>query len=183
VKLPWASDIFYFDEIIMLITEKLGNTRNISIIEDDIDVVSIEWFETNKRILHKQTRKGQNITLKFLKENHALADGDILWKDQNTVIVVEIKDCKCIVVTPVTTLTAAAFCYEIGNRHMPVYYEGNDLLIPYEVTVYNLLEALGYQLRMEERKLNTALKTTVLPHLRLIGTGSIHNPGQLLTSS
>ena len=167
----------------MLITEKLGNTRNTSVIEGDIDILSIEWFETHKRILHKQTKKGQNITLKFLKENHALADGDILWKDQDTVIVVEIKDCKCIVVTPNAILTAASLCYEIGNRHLSVYYEGNDLLIPYEVTVHNLLEALGYQLRIEERKLNTALKTTVLPHLRSADTGSIHKTSQLLTSS
>jgi urease accessory protein len=167
----------------MLITEKLGNTGNGALIEGDMDVVSIEWFETNKRILHKQTKKGRSITLKFLKENPSLADGDILWKDQDTTIVVEIKDCKCIVVTPNTILTAASLCYEIGNRHMPVYYEGNDLMIPYDVTLHNLLEALGYQLRIEERKLNDALKTTILPHLRLPDTDSIFKTSQLLTSS
>ncbi len=51
----------------MLIKEKLGNIYTASIINADIDVVPIEWYEANKRILHKQTNNGSNITIKFLK--------------------------------------------------------------------------------------------------------------------
>jgi urease accessory protein len=157
----------------MLIKEKLGNINNTSIINCDIDKVIIEWYEAGKRILHKQTKSGIDITIKFLKENPDLKDGDILWRDENSIIAVEIKPCKCIVITPNSMLTALSVCYEIGNRHLPLFYEGEDLLVPYEMPLYNLLLASGYELRMEERKLSNALKTTVLPHLQVTGTDSL----------
>lgn len=168
----------------MVIKEKLGNIYTISIIGRDIDVLPIEWYETNKRIQHKQTKQGRNITLKFLRENPDLKEGDILWEDQNTLIIVEIEPCKCIVITPKTILAASSLCYEIGNRHLPLYCEGDDLLVPYEMPLHNLLQAAGSLLRVEERKLNNALKTTVLPHLQLTGANDLFSKiCQLSTSS
>ncbi len=59
-----------------------------------------------------------------------------------------------------TTHYACCFilCYEIGNRHLPLFYEGDDLLVPYEVPLYNLLQATGYELKVEERKLRQCFK-------------------------
>ncbi len=70
-------------------------------------------------------------------------------------------------------LAASSICYEIGNRHIPLFYEENDLLVPYEVPLHNLLKASGHQLKIEERKLRNAFKTTVLPHLQVAGTVSM----------
>ena len=70
----------------MLIKEKLGNINTTSIINRDIDVVIIEWYEANKRILHKQTKSGIAVTIKFLQENPNLKEGDILWQDENSII-------------------------------------------------------------------------------------------------
>ena len=78
----------------MLITEKLGNINTGVIFHRTIDIVSIEWYEAKKRILHKQTKQGREITIKFLRENPDLKEGDILWLDENTMIAVEIKPCK-----------------------------------------------------------------------------------------
>ncbi len=129
-----------------------------------IDKLIIEWYETSKRILHKKTVGGIPVTLKFLNRNPDLKDGDILWQDQHTAIVIEIKPCECIVITPGNMLEAAAVCYEIGNRHLPLFYEANELLIPFESPIHNLLSAVGYSLKIEERKLKSRFKTTVLPH-------------------
>jgi urease accessory protein len=156
----------------MLVKEKLGNIHT-KVISQDVDVVIIEWYETNKRILHKQTESGLPVTTKFLNENPNLADGDILWQDENLVVAVQIKPCECIVISPATIPAAASLCYEIGNRHLPLFYEGNDLLVPYEALLHNLLLASGYPLKVEERKLTNVLKTTVLPHLRVAGTDSL----------
>jgi urease accessory protein len=144
----------------MVITEKLGNIYTASITNCAVDAVIIEWYEANKRILHKQTKTGIDITIKFLKENPGLKEGDILWRDENSMIAVEIKTCKCIVITPGTMLAASSVCYEIGNRHLPLFYEGDDLLVPYEVPLHNLLQASGYRVKTEERKLNNELRTT-----------------------
>lgn len=156
----------------MLITGKLGNIHK-RMISHDVDVVIIEWYETNKRILHKQTESGIAITTKFLNENPNLEDGDILWQDENSIIAVQIKPCECIVITPATMLIVASLCYEIGNRHLALFYEGDELVVPFEGPLHNLLQASGYQIKVEKRKLNNPLKTTVLPHLQVAGAGSL----------
>ena len=150
----------------ILVKEKLGNIYSASNHERDIDVLLIEWHETRKRILHKQTRQGKDVTIKFLNENPNLKDGDILWQDENTIIAVEIKPCKCIIIIPENLLTAASVCYEIGNRHLPLFYEGDELLVPYDAPLYTLLQVLGYAIKAGERKPSNSFQTTVLPHLQ-----------------
>ncbi len=167
----------------MLIIEKSGNINTTLIINRDIDVVIIEWYEASKRILHKQTKSGIAVTIKFLQENPNLKDGDILWQDENSIIAVEINPCKCIVITPGTMLTASSICYEIGNKHLPLFYEGDDLLVPYEMPLHNLLLASGYEIKIEERKLNNAFRTTVLPHLQVSGNDSLFSKILKLTTS
>ena len=168
----------------MLIKEKLGNINTSSISNCMIDALVIEWYETNKRILHKKTKSGIDITMKFLQENPNLKNGDILWQDENSIIAVEINPCDCIVITPESMLQASSVCYEIGNRHLPLFYEGDELLIPYDVPMYNLLQGSGYTVKAEERKLNNSFQTTVLPHLQVGITDSLPNKiHQLITSS
>ncbi|MEO8108589.1 MAG: urease accessory protein UreE [Ginsengibacter sp.] len=157
----------------MLIQRKLGNIHSSSTNNLVIDKLIIEWYETGKRILHKETESGNAVILKFLNENPDLKDGDILWQDQHAAIAIEIKPCESIVITPGNALETASICYEIGNRHLPLFHEGNELLIPYEAPIHNLLNAAGYKLAIEERKLNNCFKTTVLPHLQVAATDSL----------
>ena len=156
----------------ILVKEKLGNIHSASDHDRDIDVLLIEWHEARKRILHKQTSQGKDVTLKFLNENPNLKDGDILWQDENTIIAVEINRCDCIVIVPESMLQASSVCYEIGNRHLPLFFEDDELLIPYDVPLYNLLQVLGYTIKRENRKLNNSFQTTVLPHLQISFTDS-----------
>ena len=157
----------------MLIQEKSGNINSLSNKEWIIDALEIEWYETNKRILHKKTKSGIEIILKFLGESPDLKDGDMLWQAENKIIAVEIIPTECLVIEPQTILSASSVCYEIGNKHLPLFYEGSELLIPYEVPLHNYLLASGYEVKIEMRKLNNQFRTTVLPHLQVGGTGSL----------
>ena len=159
----------------MLIEEKLGNIHTVATGNCGVDVVDIAWYETNRRILHKVTRRGTSITLRFFNDSPGFRDGDILWRDHETVIVVDILPCKCIVITPANLPATAWVCYEIGNRHLPLFYEGGDLLVPYETPLYNLLQASGHNVFVAERKLNNPLKTTVLPHVQIAESAAIYN--------
>lgn len=156
----------------MLLTEKYGNIYTSNLSNIDIDKVCIEWYESSRRILHKTTRSGIQVSLKYLNENPNFKDGDILWLDEKLMIVIEIISTQCIVITVDSTMAAAALCYEIGNRHLPLFYEENELLIPYDVPMYNLLQSSEYVMRIEERKLNNPFKTTVLPHIQVAGNGN-----------
>ncbi len=147
----------------MLIQQKQGNISNGSV-NKNIDWLQLEWHETRKRILRKQTQRGNDISIKFLNENPGLTEGDILFEDDKTIIAVSVLPCECIVIKPTNMFEMASVCYEIGNKHLPLFYEEESLLVPFDAPLMRLLSAQGYDVKKEERKLLQPLKTTVAPH-------------------
>ncbi len=148
----------------MIIQQKIGNINSTSTGNRHIDWLAFEWYETNKRILRKKTKSGTDVSLKFLKENPALTEGDILYEGAQTIIAVTVLPCDCIVIKPTSMFEMASVCYEIGNKHLPLFYENDELIVPFELPLFRLLSAQGYKVRQEERKLLQPLKTTVSPH-------------------
>lgn len=147
----------------MLIQTKTGNlsdrTNNKA-----VDWLPLQWHETRKRILRKKTAGGKEVAVKFLNENPDLTEGDILFEDKETIIVVSVLPCDCIVIKPGNMFEMASVCYEIGNKHLPLFYEHESLLVPFDAPLMRLLQAQGYDVQKEERKLLQPLKTTVAPH-------------------
>lgn len=148
----------------MLIQEKIGSLAHFDAGDRNIDYLPIEWYETGKRILRKPTRAGRDMALRFLKESPALADGDILYADDQTVIAVEILPCDAMTIKMTTPSAIAAACYEIGNRHLPLFLEENELLAPFEDPLFRWLTANGYNPTRQERKLLHALRSTIIAH-------------------
>jgi len=148
----------------MLVQQKVGNIEGYAIENKTIEKIELEWFETNKRILHKKTNAGMDVSLRFLKENQQLTEGDILFEDEKKLIVVEIKSCDAIVIKPASMQEMASICYEIGNKHLPLFYFADELLTAFEKPLYNLLLSSGYDVKQGQRKLLHPLKTTVSPH-------------------
>jgi urease accessory protein len=148
----------------MLIQNKTGNISTLEINQRMVDYISLEWYEARKRILRKTTQSGKEVSIKFLNENPELTEGDILFADEQTIIAVEILPCDCIAVQPKNMFEMASVCYEIGNKHLPLFYEAEVLLIPLDIPLLRLLSAQGYDIKEERRKLLQPLKTTVSPH-------------------
>jgi urease accessory protein len=148
----------------MVIKEKIGNINTTEIDNLTVDYLPIHWYETNKRILHKKTNAGVAVVMKFLNENQQLTSGDIVYKDVTAIIVIDVVACEAIVIQPKTMYDMASVCYEIGNKHLPLFFDKDELLIPFEQPIFKLLTAQGYNVRIEKRKLLTPLKTTVAAH-------------------
>lgn len=147
----------------MLIQQKLGNV-NSSSVNKNIDWLELEWYEANKRILRKKTKAGREIVMKFLKENQNLTQGDIICEDAETIVAIDIQPCESIIIKPKDNFEVAAVCYEIGNKHLPLFFQADELLIAYEAPLFNLLISLGYEVKKEKRKLLNPLKTSVAAH-------------------
>ena len=148
----------------MLVQEKIGKLTSFEINHRPVDYILLEWYEARKRILRKTTQSGKEISIKFLNENPALTEGDILFADDSTIIAVSILSCDCIAVQPKNMFEMATVCYEIGNRHLPLFYEADQLLVPFEMPLYNLLSVQGYDVQQAKRKLLQPLKTSVSPY-------------------
>ncbi len=163
----------------MLIKEKLQHLSSYETTGRNIDWLVLEWYETNKRILHKRTTSGRDVTIKFLQENQNLTQGDVLYQDAETIIAVEIADCDVIVIRPKSMYEMAAVCYEIGNKHLPLFYENEELLVAYEAPLLRLLKNAVYDVAEGKRKLLHPLKTTVTPH----GSSSLFSKIMNLTTT
>ena len=148
----------------MLIQQKIGHIKDYPNNTKAIDWLKLQWFETNKRIQRKHTESGLEIAIKFLRENPNLTQGDILFEDEKSIIAIDILPCECIVVAPKNMFEMASVCYEIGNKHLPLFFDKEELLVPNEMPLYKLLTAQGYIVKQEQRQLLQPLKTSVAPH-------------------
>ena len=167
----------------MTIKEKIGSIKNIDVNGRAIDHLELEWYETNKRILHKKTIAGKEAVLKFLNGSQNLTEGDVVYEDEHSLIVVSIKPCDVIVIKPTSMYQMAYSCYEIGNKHLPLFYDKDELLVPYEAPLFKMLQASGFNLIKEERKLLNQLKTSVMPHGHAGENKSLFSKILQLTSS
>lgn len=148
----------------MIIHTKLGNLNDFAVDNRIIDTLPVDWYETKKRILHKQTAAGRSIILKFLNEAPELMQGDVIVADETHVVYVDVIPCDAIVIKPTTMQEMASVCYEIGNKHLPLFYQDEEILVPYEAPLFRMLEAGGLTVVVQKRKLLHSLKTSVTAH-------------------
>ncbi len=148
----------------MIVEKIIGNRKSYHPGNRGRETILVEWFELSKRILHKKSDRGREIRCRFLIENHEIKDGDVLFEDENIYITAEVKSCEMIVIKPSTMVQMATVAYEIGNKHLPLFIEGNVLMIPYEAGIFKTLAASGISIGIEERKPADRVRTTVVPH-------------------
>lgn len=148
----------------MIINEIVGNVQQIETGDRIVDLLHLEWFEATKRIQRKRTQSGTDIAIKFLKEGQRLRQGDILYADEEKVIVVEILPCEAIVIKPTTLYEMGSLCYEIGNKHLPIFIQDDEVLLPFEHPIFKWLLASNYNAEKVHTRLLNLLNSTVQPH-------------------
>lgn len=74
-----------------------------------------------------------------------LHDGDILAKNETTVIYAEAADEDALVIYPKTSLEWGRVCYNIGNMHMKAFLNENSVTVPYDYVLESVIQKLGAQ--------------------------------------
>lgn len=148
----------------MIINEVAGSLKQFEVRNRTIDFLEIEWFEATKRIQRKRTKNGQEIAIKFLKEGQRLKQDDVLYEDDQKIIVVAIIPCEAIVVKPTSLLEMGSVCYEIGNKHLPMFIQNDEVLFPFEEPIFKWLSASGYETAKIFTRLINIVNATVQPH-------------------
>jgi urease accessory protein len=148
----------------MIIHHKIGHLGDFAVNARSVEWIAMEWHETSKRILNKHTSTGREVVLKFLNGHSGHKQDDVVFEDEFSVILIEVNPCKAIAVKPANFYQTAALCYEIGNKHLPLFYENDMLLIPYDAPLFRWLNASGYYAEIRNVKLLHSLKTSVMAH-------------------
>jgi urease accessory protein len=127
------------------------------------DVLELEWFEATKRILRRKSRGGLDVAIQRM-DSSPLLHNDVLWMDEQTVLLVSILPCEAIRVDCREIFQTACLCYDIGNRHAPIFWEENTLWLPFDEPMFRMLEANGYQPKKETKILQNMLRTNLPNH-------------------
>ena len=138
-----------------MIFRMLGNIRDLEV-PADIETVTLEWFELEKRVLRKTTDRGREIGI-VVEGSLRLKQGDVL-QDSSEMIAVEIARTLTIVFEPADMRQMAQICYELGNRHAVVFLEGVQVLVPFDPTITELFDKLNLPHKTEKRRLESVLR-------------------------
>jgi len=130
----------------------------------ELDFFTIEWYESDKRILRKKTAKGVDIAIKRSIPVQPLQNNDILICDGQSAVLIGVKPCECIVVFPRNAIEIGTVCYDIGNKHIPVSLSQQEIVLPYDKPTFCLLEKNGFVLKVETRIFNNQLRHNIPQH-------------------
>ena len=116
-----------------------------------IEYLELEWFDTTKRIIRAYSTGGKELGFRNL-DSVALEDGDVLYDADGICIVVRVLPCSCIVFEPQSIKEMAIACFEIGNKHIPIFINNkNEIITAFEKPLFDQLKRAGFQPLIEER--------------------------------
>jgi urease accessory protein len=119
-----------------------------------IDFFEIEWYEASRSRMKKKTQGGVEV---LIDKSHrgTLEDGDLLYLSNKRAILLKIKPCDCVVLRPQSLQEVGTICFEIGNKHVPIFItDENEVCVAYDAPLYQLLQSGGFEVEIEERVLH-----------------------------
>ena len=144
----------------LVVSEVIRNAKGEDLSSKEVDFFDIEWFESTRKLLRKVSHKGEEVGLRILKENLRLKHHDVLWEDGNKILLVNVLPSDAVVVQPKTMREMGTICFEIGNQLIPIFIENDEIIIPYEDPIFNLLKKGGYEPFKAQRIFEDMLKAS-----------------------
>lgn len=124
----------------------IGNLKELSAAGREVDYIDVEWDEIQKRIQRKTTRNGKELGLILEPQIHrdGLGQDDVVYMDEQTVVAVNILPFDVLVIHVSDQIALPKLCYEIGNRHAPLFWgtENMQFITPYNEPTLKMLQKL-----------------------------------------
>lgn len=144
----------------MIIEEVITNIRDLDKKELEsrhIEKVYIENADLVKRIQRLKTDHNREIGIR-LKVSKDLEAGDVLFMDEENMIVVEVLANDLLVIKPRSMEEMGNIAHQLGNRHLPAQFGKDEMLVQYDYLVEELLETMEIPFKREERKVEKAFR-------------------------
>lgn len=119
--------------------------------------VYLESDHLVKRIFRITTDHGREIGVR-LKDPKDLQAGDVLYMDEENMIIIDVLSDDLIIIQPRSIYEMGKIAHQLGNRHLPAQFEGEEMLIQYDYLVEDLLKELEVPYLREERKVKQAFR-------------------------
>ncbi len=144
----------------MIINKIIGNIEDFDeseINKRHIEKVNLESDQLVKRIQRLTTDHNREIGLQ-LKDKRDLANGDILHMDDQNIIMVNVLSDDLLIIQPKDMEEMGRVAHELGNRHLPAQFEGNEMLIQYDYLTERLLQEMELTFIREQRQVKHAFR-------------------------
>lgn len=144
----------------MICETVIGRLEDLETEGKTVEYVSIEWHEAFKKIHRKETESGREVGIRMDDSilSRGLYEGDVIYMDEKLVIAVHTPPCEVLAIriNGEHPEMIPKVCYEIGNRHAPLFY-GEDawsFLTPYNEPMLQMISRLhGVEVKKETRRL------------------------------
>ncbi|MEW9668456.1 urease accessory protein UreE [Ammoniphilus sp. 3BR4] len=141
----------------MIIEHIVGNLAEVDRDHRHMEKVYLSSDDLVKRIQLVTTDHGKEIGIR-LKVPKVLRDGDILYMDEKNVIAIIVKADDLLVIRPRTMQQMGEIAHQLGNRHLPAQFEGNEMLVQYDYLVEELLVQLDIPFERTKRTVKQAFR-------------------------
>lgn len=119
--------------------------------------VFLESSDLVKRIQRVKTDHGRELGIR-LKEPRDLLAGDVLFMDEQNMIIVDVLSDDLLAIQPRSIYEMGTIAHQLGNRHLPAQFENDEMLVQYDYLVEELLQELGIPYKREDRKVKQAFR-------------------------
>ena len=144
----------------MIVEEVVTNIHKLS--QEEIEKrhqekVHLESSDLLKRIQRVKTDHDRELGIR-LKNPIDLEAGDILYMDEDNMIVIDVFSDDVLVLRPKDIHEMGTIAHQLGNRHLPAQFEGDEMIVQYDYLVEELLKQQGVSYTREERKMQEAFR-------------------------
>jgi urease accessory protein len=119
--------------------------------------VYLESAHLVKRIQRVETDHGRELGIR-LKDQKDLQAGDVLFIDDENMIIIDVLSDDLLIIRPRSIHEMGTIAHQLGNRHLPAQFEGDEMLVQYDYLVEDLLKELEIPYSREDRKVKEAFR-------------------------
>lgn len=144
----------------MIIEEVVAHIDELSTEElqkRQIEKVYLESAHLLKRIQRVETDRGREVGIRLI-EQRDLKAGDILYMDEQNMIIVDVLKEDLLIIQPRTLHEMGTIAHQLGNRHLPAQFENDEMFVQYDYLVEERLQQLAIPYKREDRKVNRAFR-------------------------
>lgn len=138
----------------MIIEEVVTNIHDMNAEERQqrhVETVYVESGDLLKRMQRVTTDHNREVGIRLPKGSH-LSVGDVLYMDESNMIVLDVMSEELLIIQPRSLHDMGEIAHQLGNRHLPAQFEGDEMFVQYDYLVEELLQQWGMPYTRETRQ-------------------------------
>lgn len=140
----------------MVFNKILGNINSLENLEKyHVETIYVDSEDLLKRILRVTSDHKREYGIS-LENGERIKDGDLLFNEDNKIIVVRTKSEDVLVIKPKSMNEMGEIAHKLGNRHLQAQFSNGEMIIQYDRLVEDELKRDNINYSREDIKLEKA---------------------------